>query len=292
MSGLWLTANKAVFVRDLLRDFCIVWAALAEQNLRFAASGAISHAVLRELLGRDMRKGVFWRLKDTAHHLFRTPRRTMENAEPGIPLWQFSNGKIPDGMVQQNAEEAMLDWCIGYAFHECVKLKEDAFQRQHYANRLEQMRGQTPQCEAVLERLFPLTAQTRESIGREMARILHVLGHAKDLLLRYLRTHGDNGHVARFLVAEEKLVRAVFAAQYEDLLASLYGPRPEACYLLAARACLEGGRPQQALRALDALNAASIAAPGAPHAEDAARLRHLAETFDPTHPLQGAALNG
>lgn len=292
MSGRWLAANKGVFVRDLLRDFCQVYAALAEQEARFAASGAISHAVLRELLGRDMRKGVFWRLKDTAHHLFRAPYPYQEaDMELGFDLWQFSSGKAPGGMVRQSVAEALLDWCIGFAFHECVKLKEDAFQRQHYANRLEQMRGRLDQHEEMLEELAPLVLQTRESIQRELARILNVLRNARTLLILYLRRHGDNGLLARFLAAEENLVRGVFGRAWERLLEALYGERPYLLYLLAARASLEGGRPRQALSALSALSASKDRAGSAretePWAEEAAVLRRRAQTFDPLSPPEG-----
>lgn len=287
MSGRWLAENKGVFVRDLLRDYCHVCATLAEQRERFEGTGTISYAVLRDLLGEAMRKGVFWRLKDTAHHLFRTPYGVMPEADVGdagggdgsggaeVALWQFSSGKTPDGMVQQSAVEAMLDWITGFAFHECVKLKEDAFQRQHYANRLIQMRGRVGACEKMLPRLFPLAEQTRESMGREIRRIVEVLELGRELLIRYLGRHGDNGHVARFLVAEETLARRVFGAQYEALLTAMYGAEGGGLRLrlLAARAYLEGGRPQQALALLDQL---------AGEGEELALLREWAAQFEST----------
>ena len=271
MSALWLESNKCVFVRDLLRDFCEVYAALAEQNTRFALSGTISHAVLRDLLGREMRKGVFWRLKDTAHHLFR-----VKDPVYGASLGDDTDLLDASASAPQDtadAAESMLDWCIGYAFHECVKLKEDAFQRQHYANRLTQMRGQMREYESLLDKLAPLTDQTRESIGREMARILHVLDVARELLIHYLRTHGDNGYVARFLVAEESLVRTAFGEDYAALLKALYAERPDDRCLLAARSCLEAGRPRQALFALNGLSE------GARAGEQAVELRRQAENF-------------
>lgn len=290
MSGRWLAENKAVFARDLLRDYCHVCATLVEQRTRFEATGTISYAVLRDLLGEAMRKGIFWRLKDTAHHLFRTPSGVLAYGEgdadaadvasdADVALWQFSSEKTPDGMVQQSAVEAMLDWSIGFAFHECVKLKEDAFQRQHYANRLLQMRGCAGSCEDMLAHLFPLTEQTRESIGREIRRILEVLDQARVLLIRYLGRHGDNGHVARFLVAEEKLARAVFGAQYAELLIEMYGSEGWGLRLslLAARAYLEGGRPQQALALLEK---------AAVENEELAQLREWAAQFE----IPGAAV--
>ncbi|MDE7065584.1 MAG: hypothetical protein K2O70_08985 [Desulfovibrionaceae bacterium] len=272
MTGRWLTANKHIFVRDLVRDYCHVCAALDEQNRRFAQAGTISYAVLRDLLGEAIRKGVFWRLKDTAHHLFRTVSDDVEDAGDGILLWQYSSEKTPDGLVHQNAIDAVLDWCIGYAFHECVKLKEDAFQHQHYANRLVQMSGRVGGYENTLLPLAPLVDQTRESTGRELKRILHVLDHGRALLVRYLQNHGDNRQLARFLVTEKALVRRAFGAQYAGLLEALYGADGERLYLLAAEACLEGGRPERALKILD--DAALPPVPGS----EAERLRRLAET--------------
>lgn len=288
MSGQGIGANKNAFVRDLLRDFCIVCAALTEQYQRFAASGSISHAVLRDLLGRDMRKGVFWRLKDTAHHLFRTPYRDtadVSDMEGGVSLWQFSSGKAPDGMVRQGSAEALLDWCIGFAFHECVKLKEDAFQRQHYAHRLEQMRGKMCGCEDILDNLAPLLGQTRESIVREMVRIQDVLTQIRGLLIFYVPEHSNNRYLARFLLARNALVRQVFAEAYPALLAALYSDEPRRLYLLAAQGWLEGGRPREALDVLDALDA-QAPLPEAYGAE-AAKLRILAETFDPARLVPG-----
>ena len=71
MKGRWLLANRDFLVRDLVRDYCTVYHALAAQRRRFELDGAVSYTALRDLLGEAMRKGVFWRLKDTAHLLFR-----------------------------------------------------------------------------------------------------------------------------------------------------------------------------------------------------------------------------
>lgn len=268
MTGHWITANKAVFLRDLVRDYCHVSAALGAQHKRFVTSGTISYAVMRDLLGEAMRKGVFWRLKDTGHYLFRAAQQEASLTDDSISLWQFSSGKNPDGMVQQNAIEAALDWIIGYAFHECVKLKEDAFQHQHYANRLIQMdalRKQAQldksltgepssetalQIDALLPPLLPLTQQTLDSIGRELDRILLVLEYGRSLLITHLRQHRHNRHLARFLVAQEALARQAFGPQYESLISSLY-PHSDQRFILAAQAYLEGGRYQEVLTLLE-----------------------------------------
>lgn len=272
MTAPWLFANTQIFVRDIVRDYCRVCVAVREQQERFACSGTVSYAVLRDLLGEAVRKGVFWRLKDTAHQLFRMPS-TNEDAMTGILLWQYSSEKAPGGLVRQEEAEALLDWCIGYAFHECVKLKEDAFQNQHYANRLMQMEGQLGEERCHLHNLRPLLRQTRESIERELARILHVLHQGMELLTSYLKSHGDNRHLARFLVTEAALVRQSFGPRLEGLLSALYGEDRLRPYLLAAQACIEGGRWERACAILD--DACPHPEPGS----EAARLREQAERF-------------
>lgn len=280
MTGNWVVANRSVFVRDLVRDYCHVSAALGEQHHRFVTSGTVSYAVVRDLLGEAMRKGVFWRLKDTAHYLFRAAQPHAPVTDDSISLWQFSSGKSPDGMVQQTAVEAVLDWIIGYAFHECVKLKEDAFQHQHYANRLEQMQnprldgtsGQVlfaAQVQEILPPLLPLTQQTMGSIQRELIRILEVLEHGRTLLISHLQQHRENRHLARFLVAQEALAQKAFGRQYSDLLQSLY-PDADQLYVLAAHAYMEGGRYQEVL---DLLDSAPLLMP---HSAEATQLREAA----------------
>ena len=124
MSSYRLASKHDAFVRDLLRDYCAVYLALAKQNQRYQRDGSMSYAVLNSLIGTNMSKGVFWRLKDTAHYLFRHPIRPGEQES------------APD---QYEVVGSLIDWCVGYAFHECGKLREDAFQGQHYAIRLIQL---------------------------------------------------------------------------------------------------------------------------------------------------------
>ena len=104
MSERWLLANRAFFVRDLVRDYCMVFRLLSDQRRRFERDGAVSYSALRDLLGEAMRKGVFWRLKDTAHHLFRNtarPAAEVPAESRGIVLWQYAASPHPDGTAVQ-----------------------------------------------------------------------------------------------------------------------------------------------------------------------------------------------
>lgn len=250
MSDRWVPARREVFVRDFVRDYCQVFFILAEQARRFEHDGSMSYSGLRELMGEAMRKGVFWRLKDTAHHLFRASPGAGEAGT--LPAdWRFAASPHPSGDARQRPVEALLDWCVGYAFHECAKLKEDAFQRQHYGNRLMQL----GRCEGVPTAFYTpladLADQTMESANRELQRILHVLRHGMALLPAFLEGQGDNRALARWLAREERQAREVFGDQYDSLLRALYGDAPQRLPLLAARELMEAGRSDEALALLE-----------------------------------------
>lgn len=275
MNGRWLLANRDFLVRDLVRDYCTVYSLLADQRRRFDVDGAVSYTALRDLLGEAMRKGVFWRLKDTAHHLFRNSPGIEAMAPGGMPplelplpeepadengnaaemaqitaLRRHADSVLPGGAHAQKAFETLIDWCIGYAFHECAKLKEDAFQGQHYANRLIQISRRPGVTADMYNPLRGLGGQTSESSSRELSRIMHVLAHGLRLLTSYLAVERHNAHLARWLATEEDFARQVFGAGYEHLLASLFGNDRERLYLLAARDFLNAGRRNPALALL------------------------------------------
>lgn len=250
MSDRWVPARREAFVRDFVRDYCQVFLILAEQARRFEHDGSMSYSGLRELMGEAMRKGVFWRLKDTAHHLFRASPDAGETGT--LPAdWRFAASPHPSGDARQRPVEALLDWCVGYAFHECAKLKEDAFQRQHYGNRLMQLGRSEGVSAAFYTPLADLADQTMESANRELQRILHVLRHGMALLPAFLEGQGDNRPLARWLAREERQARDAFGEQYDSLLRALYGDAPQRLPLLAARELLEAGRSDEALALLE-----------------------------------------
>ena len=271
MNGRWLLANRDFLVRDLVRDYCTVYSLLADQRRRFDVDGAVSYTALRDLLGEAMRKGVFWRLKDTAHHLFRNSPGIEAVAPGGMPsldlplqdntptdsgnaaeqeqinaLRLHADSVLPGGAGAQKALEGLVDWCIGYAFHECAKLKEDAFQGQHYANRLIQISRIPAVTADMYNPLRGLGGQTSESSSRELSRILHVLAHGLRLLASYLAVERHNAHLARWLASEEDFARRIFGQSYDHLLASLYGNDRERLYLMAAKDFLHAGRREPA----------------------------------------------
>jgi len=228
MSKAWIKAKVPEFVRDSLRDFCLVSRVLDKEFATFDAQGRVDFDVLRDLLGEEMNKGLLWRLKDTSHHLFRSP----------------SGGTL----VGQ-----LLDWCVGYIFHDAMKLKEDSYQQQNYAPWFRQLHAaDLPESEkAVSAELLAVLEQTTESMQREITRIRFIMSKCRRLFPVYLADHADNALLARFLFDQNDLVREVFGQGYGVLVTRIYNSRPEHMYLLAGMSLRHGGWLPEAMRALD-----------------------------------------
>lgn len=225
----WVQKNKHAFERDVLQYFCHASVQLFEQFDRFASTRSISFPVVRAMVGEPMDKGLLWRLKDKAHHVF-------ENSESSKP------------------EGKLLDWALGYIFHESLKLMEDAHQQQYYAPKLAELTS-----DASEERLTPLLAelraiqaQTSESMRREVVRLESLLCHTRSLFCLYFSGAADHRPLARFLHDNMDLVRKTFQGDYDRLIYAVYGDRPECMHLEAALSLMESARKAAAAAAIEA----------------------------------------
>ena len=232
---IWFAGKRAFLVRDMVRDYCLVYKGLASQRARFAGDCTLSFATLRDLLGSERQKGVFWRLKDNTHLFFRHGLHHADMQEAPLPQ---------AGGDDAESSGLLLDWCVGHAFHECWKLMEDAYQRSHYGCYLTQLVAATAE-PALTEPLTRIAGQTIESSRRELERIFHVLDHGLTLLARFLAGEAGNGHLARFFACEEDLAREVFGPAFDALLTNLYGA-PIRVYALAASDLAGVGRHREA----------------------------------------------
>ncbi len=245
MSKRWLEANATRFAADILRDFCMVSRTLEEQFERFDSAGNLSFPVLRDLLGDPMNKGLLWRLKDLAHHLLRDAQGA---------------GSSP----------RLLDWAIGYIFHETVKLMEDAHQHQYYAPSLFALTETAPPMitDTATDAFARVVRENSADMGRGVKRVRLLLTHARSIFHRYYEGQADNKHLARLLHDREDLIRAVFRERYDSFIAAIYNGEPERLYLEAASALLQGGH---ANAAVNAARKAAETAPGAPGIAGAVR---------------------
>ncbi len=227
MSKSWLRAKEPEFVRDMVRDFCLVSRHLEEEFRNYERRGYVDFETLRYLIGVEMNKGLLWRLKDTAHHLFKNMANVPRVGE-------------------------FLDWGLGYIFHDAMKLKEDAYEQQNYAPWFRELAGLEWEGEvrAVADDLSLVLGQTRESIEREITRIRYILYNCRRLLPLYLARHRDNELLARFFFARRDLVREIFGERYDDLIRVVYGDNPEHMFLLAAVSLRKGGWLEESGRAL------------------------------------------
>ncbi len=223
----WVEENRETFERDVLHDFCVASFALSEQFIRFKETGTLSFPTLRTLVGEPMNKGLLWRLKDKAHHIFRMHD---EKLSPGT----------------------LLDWTLGYIFHESLKLMEDAHQQQYYGTRLS-FPPDPSYAEAlhpVLVQLHAIKEQTGESILREVTRLERLLQLSRQLFCRYFAGKPAHRPLARFLYDHKDLVQQAFSLDYPPLLASIYAHTPDQMYIEAAKSLLESARLPEAARAV------------------------------------------
>lgn len=229
MSKKWITTKLPEFVRDVIRDFCLVSRELEREFRHFDRTGHVDFTLLRNLLGQEMNKGLLWHLKDTAHVLFK------HDGRPGAEtLGQF------------------LDWSVGYIFHDAMKLKEDAYQQQNYAPwfRKLQDHGGAGGYHEIGQELLGVLDQTNESIQREVSRIRFLLFNCRRLFTQYLALHAGNELLARFLFDQNELVREVYGDGYPRLIEAVYADRPHMLYVLAARSLRRGGWTDEAEKAL------------------------------------------
>ncbi len=225
MSKAWIRAKLPEFVRDMFRYFCQCCYVLEPLFQAYAKTGVMDFEQLKELIGQENSKGTFWRLKDTAHHVFRN--------DPHDSL-----------------EGRFLDWALGYIFHECIKLKENAYQQLTYAPWLKDLDGNIAQAKRdIAGPLAHVPMQTEESMRREIDRIKSIIAQCKHILPDYLTAYADNKLLARFIVTQNALVQSVFQDQYQNLLHGIYGDKGKTMYLLAAQNLRNGGWLEEARQA-------------------------------------------
>ncbi len=226
----WISAKHSEFVRDILRDFCLTCYDLEQVFQHYQKSGMVDFEKLAALLGQEMNKGLLWQLKDTAHILFQHQSRD------GI------------GILNQ-----LLEWNIGYIFHNVVKLKEDAYQQQKYGPWLKKLEraGFLGLEQDLGGQLTLLLAKTEESMATGIWQISFLQNVCKKLFIAWLPEHAENKLLARLLYVDTAYVKEIFGKDYLCLLKAVYGQETTQMFLLAALSFKEGGWHKQACEVLE-----------------------------------------
>lgn len=211
--------------RSLLWSFCQAADVLYEQFDRLEKAGTLSYSLLSSLIGEPSQKGLLWYLKDKAHTLF-------------------------ESSTQSDTSGALLDWSLGYIFHESVKLTEDTRLQQAYVVRFDKFTKHCPQCVHLFEQLDEIEKQTRQSIAYEANRLDMLMRATMDLFGQYFANRVDHRPLARLLFDQEALFRRVFASRYESFIQSVYGDKRYYLYVEAGYSLLEAGKVERAQEAL------------------------------------------
>ena len=235
----WVEGKREFLERDLLRDFFLFVRDLEEQFRRFEDNETVSYPALHHLVGDSLSKGLLWRVKDNAQLLFR-----------------------PSPLLAGR----LLDWTLGYIFHESLKLLEDARLRQSYIPRLADLQLETipDSLAGLLAGFSSIRIQTRESIEREVNRLKILVSLTISLLSHYFAGRRDHRPLARFLYDHNDLARTVLKGEYASLLAAVYGDCPGAMYREAAESLVQSARRDEAVAALSGALACN---PRGPEAE-------------------------
>ncbi len=232
----------------LVREFFTVHDALCRVFDGFR-SGSLCFDEVANLVG-DTDRSLLFRLKERCHALFRA-------REP-------ADGHSP--------REALFDLSVGSLFHEAMKLRENLYQQEIYAPRVERLLGQarveTSDLFVEFERVQNAGADRTLEAMRE-AELL--LDQTRNQLSVLLADFPENGLMARFLVEHAEQVRKVLGIGIDDLLQNVYGSTVQG-YRVAIHSYLRSAYYNEALHCLDLVESqhdASDEFPGLRHYSNA-----------------------
>ena len=226
---------------EIVRDFLIAHQLLNRLSKRFHA-GELRFADIEDLIG-DSDRAVLFRLKERCHSLFRVDSR---------------NSVVRSG--------ELFDLAVGSLFHEAMKFRENVYQQEVYAPRVQRLRDAGGrEADDLLREFEKVLAVSPERLAETLRETEGLFAQTRRQLRHLLVAHAANGLVARFLLERSDLVAEVFPEGVEELLTDVYGG-PTKASLIAVHSYLESAHFDEALRAIDAVG------DQAPVAEELARL--------------------
>ncbi|MCG8590003.1 MAG: hypothetical protein MJE66_12000 [Proteobacteria bacterium] len=208
---------------DIARHFLEVHGELTRLFARYEG-GELHFEDVRELVGDDAASPLF-RLKERCHALFRG-----------------------DGGVGHR--EALFDLAVGSLFHEAMKLRENLYQLEIYAPRVEALRSEAaPDSTELFQEFEKILAGATLRLGECVDETRALLAHAGAQFRVLLAHHRDDALVTRYLVKSREEVEAVFPGGLDALLCWIHG-EASGGYRVAASSWLASGYFGEAAEAI------------------------------------------
>ena len=178
-----------------------------------ASSSAITPARLRfeevQALAGDNEASPLFRLKERCHGLFRA-------------------GEVGGA--------ALFDLAVGSLFHEAMKLRENLYQLEVYAPKVERARARAgPGSEGLFEEFERILVASRVRLAEALAECEALLEQTRRQFQALLASHRDNGLVIRYLIANAGPAEAVLGEPLDSFFARICG---DAASAYAARGAL------------------------------------------------------
>ncbi len=186
---------------ELLRDYCEVHVSLIRLFDHFRM-GRPCFEEVAELVGDSDSRRLF-RLKERCHALFRTDSASAVAVR----------------------REAIFDLAVGSLFHESMKLRENLYQQEVYAPKVEALlrsdpEGATELTSKAFERVKRVgTERTREAMLEAQNLLLRTRNSLKELLA----ASAGNGLMMRFIIANPERVKQVFEVDVSELINEISG---------------------------------------------------------------------
>jgi tetratricopeptide (TPR) repeat protein len=226
---------------EIVRDFLIAHQLLNRLSKRFH-TGQLRFVDVEELIGENDR-AVLFRLKERCHSLFRVESRSA---------------------VMRSGE--LFDLAVGSLFHEAMKFRENVYQLEVYAPRVQRLRDAGGrEADDLLREFEKVLAVSPERLAETLRETEGLFAQTRRQLRHLLVAHAANGLVARFLLERSDLAAEVFPEGIEELLTDVYGS-PAKASSIAVHSYLESAQFDEALRVIEEV------ADEAPAANELARL--------------------
>lgn len=197
---------------DIVREFLSVYGLLRRIFERQQA-GALRFEEVQALAG-DNESSALFRLKERCHGLFRA-------------------GEV--------GGEALFDLAVGSLFHEAMKLRENLYQLEVYAPKVERARVRMAEgSEGLFEEFERILVASRARLAEALAECEALLEQTRRQFRSVLVNNKANGLVLRYLIANAGPAEAVLGESLDVFFARICGDAASA-YARAAHSYLESG---------------------------------------------------